>query len=48
MPEEFEIIKTPTVKGTELLAHTPQMRHLAVYHYDYDIALHHHERNTSL
>ena len=43
-PEEFEVIKTHTVKGAELLARIPQMRHLAAYHYAYDIALHHHER----
>lgn len=43
-PEEFEVIKTHTVKGAELLAQIPQMRQLPAYHYAYDIALHHHER----
>lgn len=43
-PEEYEIIKTHTVKGAELLAHIPQMRQHAAYRYAYDIALHHHER----
>lgn len=42
--EEYEVIKTHTVKGAELLSHIPQMRQHAAYHYAYDIALHHHER----
>lgn len=43
-PEEFDVMKTHTVKGAELLASIPQMRSHSSYHYAYDIALHHHER----
>lgn len=42
--DEFEIIKTHTVRGAELLSQIPQMREHAAYQYAYDIALHHHER----
>ena len=43
-PEEYELMKTHTVKGAELLSRIPQMRDHAAYPYAYDIALHHHER----
>lgn len=43
-PEEFELMKTHTVKGAELLSRIPQMREHSSYQYAYDIALHHHER----
>lgn len=43
-PEEYEIMKTHTVKGAELLSKIPQMRDHSAYHYAYDVALHHHER----
>ena len=43
-PEEYELMKSHTVKGAELLARIPQMRELSAYRYAYDIALHHHER----
>lgn len=43
-PEEYELMKTHTVKGAELLSKIPQMREHSAYHYAYDIALHHHER----
>ena len=43
-PEEFELMKTHTVKGAELLSKIPQMREHSAYSYAYDIALHHHER----
>lgn len=43
-PEEFELMKTHTVKGAELLSQIPQMREHSSYQYAYDIALHHHER----
>lgn len=43
-PEEFEIMKTHTVRGAELLDQIPQMRGLDAYSYARDIALHHHER----
>lgn len=42
--EEFELMKTHTVKGAELLSRIPQMREHSAYSYAYDIALHHHER----
>ena len=42
--EEYELMKTHTVKGAELLSRIPQMREHAAYRYAYDIALHHHER----
>lgn len=42
--EEYELMKTHTVKGAELLSKIPQMREHAAYRYAYDIALHHHER----
>ena len=43
-PEEFELMKTHTIKGAELLSRIPQMREHSAYQYAYDIALHHHER----
>jgi len=42
--EEFELMKTHTVRGAELLSRISQMREHAAYRYAYDIALHHHER----
>lgn len=43
-PEEFELMKSHTVKGAELLTKIPQMREHSAYRYARDIALHHHER----
>lgn len=43
-PEEFELMKTHTIKGAELLSQISQMREHSAYQYAYDIALHHHER----
>ena len=43
-PEEYELMKTHTTKGAELLSQIPQMRQHLAYQYAYDIALHHHER----
>ena len=43
-PEEFEIIKTHTVQGAEMLKKIPQLREHESYIYAYDIARHHHER----
>lgn len=43
-PEEYDIMKTHTVKGAELLSRIPQMKEHSAYRYAYDIALHHHER----
>ena len=42
--EEFQLMKTHTLKGAELLSTIPQMREHSAYAYAYDIALHHHER----
>lgn len=43
-PEEFEIMKTHTVQGAQLLEKIPQMKNHEAYQYAYDIARHHHER----
>lgn len=43
-PEEFEIMKTHTIRGGELLEHITQLQHHGAYQYAYDIARHHHER----
>lgn len=43
-PEEFELMKTHTTRGAQLLSQIPQMRDHCAYRYAYDIALHHHER----
>ena len=43
-PEEYELMKTHTIKGAELLSQIPQMREHSAYQYAYDIAMHHHER----
>ena len=42
--EEFEVMKTHTTQGADLLARIPQMRSLGAYRYAVDIARHHHER----
>ncbi len=42
--EEFEIMKTHSLQGAMLLEKIPQMRHMEVFQYAYDIARHHHER----
>lgn len=42
--EEYEIMKTHTTKGVELLESIPQMRESGIYEYACDIARHHHER----
>ncbi|MBM6785087.1 response regulator [Collinsella tanakaei] len=42
--EEFEVMKSHTVRGAELLEHIPQMRGMGAYRYAIDIARHHHER----
>lgn len=42
--EEFEIMKTHTVKGVTLLESIPQLRNSGFYEYACDIARHHHER----
>lgn len=43
-PEEFEIMKTHTIQGAQLLEKIPQLRESGSYHYACDIARHHHER----
>lgn len=42
--EEFEIMKTHTVRGAEMLSQIPQMKAHDSYQYAYDIARYHHER----
>ena len=42
--EEFDIMKTHTLQGAQLLEQIPQLRKHAVFHYAYDIARYHHER----
>lgn len=42
--EEFEVMKTHTTQGADLLARIPQMRSLGAYRFAVDIARHHHER----
>lgn len=42
--EEFEIMKTHTIQGAELLNKIPQLKEHEAYLYAYDIARHHHER----
>lgn len=43
-PDEYELMKTHTTQGAQLLSHIPQMREHSAYRYAYDNALHHHER----
>lgn len=43
-PEEFEIMKTHTTKGCEVLELIPQYKEKALYHYAYEICRYHHER----
>ena len=42
--KEFEIMKTHTTQGGQLLERIPQMRELPFFTYAYDIAKYHHER----
>ena len=42
--EEFEVMKTHTVRGAELLSRIPQLHEHGFYRYALDIARHHHER----
>lgn len=42
--EEYEIMKTHTTKGVDILERIPQMRESGIYDYACDIARHHHER----
>ena len=44
-PEEFEVMKTHTVRGAQLLDSIPQLQELSpFFQYAWDIARHHHER----
>ena len=43
-PEEYEIMKSHTTKGVDILERIPQLRDSGIYDYACDIARHHHER----
>lgn len=43
-PEEFEVMKTHTTKGCDVLSNIPNLIDEDIYNYSYDIARHHHER----
>lgn len=43
-PEEFEIMKTHTTKGCDVLMNIPNLIEESIFNYSYDIARHHHER----
>ena len=43
-PEEYEIMKSHTTKGVNILESIPQLRESGIYDYACDIARHHHER----
>lgn len=43
-PEEFEIMKTHTTRGCEILQHLSSIENKEYLHYCYDICLSHHER----
>lgn len=43
-PEEFEIMKTHTIKGCDVLSNIPNLIDEDIYNYSFDIARHHHER----
>ena len=42
--EEFDVMKTHTLRGAELLEKIPQLKRHGAYQYACDIARHHHER----
>lgn len=42
--EEFEIMKSHSLKGCEILSHIPNLLDEDTYKYSYDICRHHHER----
>lgn len=43
-PEEYEVMKSHTVKGVTILESIPQLRDSGIFDYACDIARHHHER----
>ncbi len=42
--DEFELIKSHTTKGAEIIQHRVRLNDRAIYEYAYDIARHHHEK----
>uniref|UniRef100_UPI004057726C response regulator n=1 Tax=Agathobacter sp. TaxID=2021311 RepID=UPI004057726C len=42
--EEYELIKSHTLRGCELLERVPEFMDKKIYQYSYDICRHHHER----
>ena len=42
--DEFELIKSHTTKGAEIIQHRVRLNDRAIFDYDYDIARHHHEK----
>lgn len=43
-PDEFELIKSHTTKGAEIIQQRLQLNDRVIYDYAYDIARHHHEK----
>ncbi len=43
-PDEFELIKSHTTKGAEIIQHRIRLNDRAIFEYAYDIARHHHEK----
>lgn len=43
-PDEFELIKSHTTKGAEIISQTIRLNNKAIFDYAYDIARHHHEK----
>lgn len=43
-PDEFELIKSHTTKGAEIIQHRIRLNDRAIFKYAYDIARHHHEK----
>lgn len=44
MPDEFELIKSHTTKGAEIIQQRLHLSDRAIFDYAYDIARHHHEK----
>ncbi len=42
--DEFELIKSHTTKGAEIILHSVRLNDKAIFDYAYDIARHHHEK----
>ncbi len=43
-PDEFELVKSHTTKGAEIIHHRVRLNDRGIYDYAYDIARHHHEK----